>query len=311
MIMEILYLKQAQIDRKRWDQLIVHSPGSAIYGQSWYLDAVCPGWEALATPDYSMVMPLTHRRKFGFSYLFQPLLSQQLGIYSQIPLKPEEIDEFLFAVPPVFRLIEITLNERNPPGTHFTTSKHNTCRLNLNSPYVQIQARYSVNTHRNLKKAVAENLRFRTNITLAEFMKLLSEDKSAGARILTYKKNKQVLMRLAQALVHRNAGMICGVKNRQGKLLAASLMGHEKGFHYYLAPAMNEEGRETRSMFYLIDRYIHLHAGLPAMLDFEGSDIESVTRFYKGFGAVTATYTSLRINRLPWPLNHWADRRMK
>ena len=125
------------------------------------------------------------------------------------------------------------------------------------------------------------------------------------------RKNQVALHRLATSMLNRKAGMICGVKNRHGELLAAALMGQDKSFHYYLAPAMNEEARESRAMFYLIDRYIHLHAGLPLTLDFEGSDIESVARFYRGYGAVPGTYTSLRINRLPWPLKQLANKRVK
>lgn len=309
--MDIQYVSHGQIDKKRWDQLIMHAPGSTLYSQSWYLDAVSPGWQALVTGDYSRIMPLTSRQKFGFSYLYQPLLSQQLGIFSRARLKPQEVDEFLAAIPPVFKLIEITLNDQNPPGTLFPVEKHTTFKLNLNRPYSVIQEKYSENTRRNLKKATLENPRFRTNTTLQEFMELLGEDKSIGAKVLNNKKNQRILLRLIPAMLNKNAGMICGVRNRNGNLLAAALIGQDKGFHYYLVPAMNNEGRDTRAMFYLIDRYIHLHAGLPATLDFEGSDIETVSRFYKGYGATPYTYTSLRINRLPWPLNHWADRRIR
>lgn len=309
--MLIQYLRHQQIDKKRWDQLITHAPGGTLYGQSWYLDAACPGWEALVNADYSMAMPLTARRKYGFSYLYQPLLSQQLGIFSRTRLKTEDVDEFLGAVPRVFKLVEIALNDHTPAGTLYPVEQHTTCKLNLNIPYAQLQERYNENTRRNLKKAASENLRFRTNIPLPEFLELLRKDKSPGANILAHRKNRPALLRLVPALLNRNAGMICGVRNRHGDLLSAALVGQYKGLHYYLAPAMNEASREARAMFYLIDRYIHLHAGLPATLDFEGSDIESVARFYKGYGASPHTYTSLRINRLPWPLNHWANRRIK
>jgi len=309
--MEIQYLSHAQIDKKKWDQLINFLPGGNLYGQSWYLDAVCPGWQALVSGDYLAAMPLTSRKKFGFQYLYQPLLSQQLGVFSRSRLKPVEVDSFIQAIPSAYKLIEITLNERNPCGPQFTPATHTTCRLALNKQYNDLQSRYSENTRRNLKKAMTESLRFRTNVNLREFVELLADDKSAGATILLMRKNRADLTRLVSTLLNRNAGMICGVRNRQGGLLAAVLIGQNKGFHYYLAPAQNEAGRESRAMFYLIDRYIHLHAGLPATLDFEGSDIESVSRFYKGYGATESTYTSLRINRLPWPLYQWANRRMK
>ena len=309
--MEIQHLSHDRIDKKRWDQQVIHSPGGTLYGQSWYLDAVSPDWQALVTADYSVIMPLTARRKFGINYLCQPMLSQQLGIYSRSRLKPAEVDAFLEAIPPVFRLIEISLNDQNIPGTRFQVKKHVTLKLSLSKQYQLIQEKYSENTRRNLKKAMQENLRFRTNINVQELMELLDNDKSIGARILNRGDNRKTLLRLAPAMLNRNAGMICGMKNRHGDLIAAALIGQDKHNHYYLVPAMNEEGRESRSMFYLIDRYIHLHAGLPATLDFEGSDIESVARFYKGYGATPYTYNSFRINRLPWPLNVWSDRRIK
>jgi hypothetical protein len=309
--MEIQHLSHQLIDKKKWDQLITHAPGGTLYAQSWYLDAVSPGWEALVAGDYARIMPLTARSRFGFNYLYQPLLSQQLGIFSRAHLKPDEVDEFLSAIPPSFKLVEITLNDQNPPGSLFPVEKQVTCRLNLSRPYTQIQEKYSENTRRNLKKAPLDSLRFRTNITLPEFLDLLKQDKGAGSNILGLAKNRPALLRLVPAMLNRNAGMICGVKNRHGDLLAAALIGQDKGYHYYLAPAKNDEGRETRAMFFLIDRYIHLHAGLPATLDFEGSNIESVSRFYKGYGASSFNYTSLRINRLPWPLKLWADRRIK
>jgi hypothetical protein len=309
--MEIQHLSHQQIDKHRWDQVVLHTPGSTIYGQSWYLDATCPEWEALITSDYTRVMPLTARKKYGFSYLYQPLLSQQLGVYSLKRLKPEEADEFLNAIPHNYKLIEITLNEQSKPSQQFSVDSHTTLRLNLNYSYTLLQEKFSENTRRNLIKASKEGLRFRTNININELMELMSKDKSAGAKVLVVRKNQLALHRLATSMINRKAGMICGVKNRHGELLAAALMGQDKAFHYYLAPALNEEGRESRAMFYLIDRYIHLHAGLPVTLDFEGSDIPSVARFYQGFGTAPSTYSSLRINRLPWPLKQLANRRIK
>ncbi len=61
----------------------------------------------------------------------------------------------------------------------------------------------------------------------------------------------------------------------------------------------------------MIDRYIHLHCGTQACIDFEGSDIPTVARFYEGFGASAEQYYSYRINRLPWLLKKIADRRIK
>ena len=39
------------------------------------------------------------------------------------------------------------------------------------------------------------------------------------------------------------------------------------------------------------------------ILDFEGSDTESVADFYKKFGAVIEPYTTLYVNKLPFPFS--------
>jgi hypothetical protein len=59
-------------------------------------------------------------------------------------------------------------------------------------------------------------------------------------------------------------------------------------------------GKTLGASHYLIDRFIHDHAGQKMLLDFEGSDIRNLAFFYSSFGAITELYPSLRINRLPW-----------
>ena len=43
-------------------------------------------------------------------------------------------------------------------------------------------------------------------------------------------------------------------------------------------------------MFFLIDNFIKNNAETDFLLDFEGSNIEGVQRFYKGFGAENQNY---------------------
>ena len=48
-------------------------------------------------------------------------------------------------------------------------------------------------------------------------------------------------------------------------------------------------------------------AGKDLILDFEGSDIETLALFYNGFGAVKENYPIVRWNRLPWWMR-WTKR---
>jgi hypothetical protein len=309
--MEIRHLQHAEIEKERWNETVAASRGSNLYALSWYLDAVSPGWQALVTPDYACVMPLTARTRFGVPYLCQPLLSQQSGILSVQPPDNGQVAAFLEAIPPSFRLIEITLSEHNPVPDTPAFHQHTTYRLDLSHTYEELSGAYSENTRRNLKKAAAESLTYEEGIPIGGFLDLLRQDSSAGSQILLKKNNRKPLLRLIIALLGHNAGGICGVRSTDGTLICAVLLARHQGTHYYLAPGSLEAGRDARAMFYLIDRYIHQHSGTQSTLDFEGSDIPTVARFYAGFGASEHHYPSFRVNRLPGLLKKWADRRIQ
>ena len=61
----IQYLKHNEIDKKKWNDCIDHSVNNLIYSYSWYLDIVCPNWNALLEDDYTSIMPLTAGKKYG------------------------------------------------------------------------------------------------------------------------------------------------------------------------------------------------------------------------------------------------------
>jgi hypothetical protein len=67
----------------------------------------------------------------------------------------------------------------------------------------------------------------------------------------------------------------------------------------YLAASSNPTGTEKSAMFLLIDTFIQNNAASNLILDFEGSNIPGVARFYAGFGGVPETYFSIHQNRLP------------
>jgi len=109
----IKLLGHTEIDREQWDYCISHSVFETIYPYSWYLDLVSPGWDALVLDDFRAVMPLTWTKKMGFRLLLQPVLAQQLGIFSRDSLDTPLLEEFLDNIPARFRYIDICLNKKN------------------------------------------------------------------------------------------------------------------------------------------------------------------------------------------------------
>src|ERR1039458_6261489 len=103
----IRYIHHSQINKKDWDSCIGNSANTTIYAYSWYLDAVCPAWEALVEGEYETVMPLTPNKKYSIHYLFQPFFTQQLGVFSNYLRTESKINQFLSAIPEKFKFVEI------------------------------------------------------------------------------------------------------------------------------------------------------------------------------------------------------------
>ena len=58
-------------------------------------------------------------------------------------------------------------------------------------------------------------------------------------------------------------------------------------------------GRAFKASHIIIDAFIKDHAGTNLVLDFEGSDVRSISFFFKGFGAEEEIYPGLKYNALP------------
>ena len=150
----IKYLKHSGIDKSKWDETVSRSVNGIIYARSWYLDIVSPGWDALVEDDYTAVFPLTHNRKFGVRYLYQPFFTQQLGLFTRDHLTEKLVNEFLQSIPHKFRFAEIHLNSMNKvdPGCYSVEYRIN-LELDLIDTYENLRRNYDQNAKRNLKKA--------------------------------------------------------------------------------------------------------------------------------------------------------------
>lgn len=300
--MDIKYISHKNVDYKKWDECIDNSFNGIVYAYSWYLDTVCEDWEALVTEDYKYVMPLTYRKKFNIYYLYQPVVSQQLGVFSVEKLNQKTVDTFISSIPPKFKLIEINLNSFNKIVTSsFKTKINNTYQLDLIKSYDLLQKDYSTNTRRNINKSKNNKVSIIGSPSINDLLNLLRKDNS---RINKGFNNKDfdILKRLISNAIRYKIGQITGAYDNFNNLCAAAffITSHRKTI--FLLAVSDQSGKDNRAMFLLVDDYIRKNSGKNLTLDFEGSNIPGVARFYGGFGATACDYISIRKNRLPWPL---------
>lgn len=294
---KLKYLRHDEIDYKKWDQCINEAPNSRVYAATWYLDRTAVVWNALVWGNYDFVMPLPVKRKFGINYLFQPVYSQQLGIFPAPP--PDTALEFYAEVARRFRYSDIQLNAFNlPPKSqeHLQFEPRKNYLLLLGADYEILTSAYSKNTHRNIAKANNNRLNYVEGISLEDFLELKQKN-------LAVKLPKTAFQKLKSLIAYsqfKGFGEVVGVYSPGNRLCAAVFFLRWKDRVIYLNAVSNQEGKEMRAMFLLLDRFLQSCSGKNLTLDFEGSMIPGVARFFEGFGATPENYYRMKINRLPF-----------
>lgn len=293
-------LKHSQIDKVLWDNCVDKSPNGLIYSYSWYLDVVNPGWEALVTDNYEIMMPLPVRKKFGLTYLINPYFSQQLGIISAKPLSKEIIENFIIETKKIFRFADFNFNFSNSIEHPLLSEHFVTYLLPLNRNYEIIYKAYDDYCTQNLTKAKKATDLY---IVLANDSKEFIQFYKHFAKFNAGKRFENTLENITNTLLQHHRGEVCLVKNGKDETISAVLWAIDNRRAYYLVACNNSEGRESRVNFLIIDTFIQKHCNTDLTIDFEGSMIPGVAKFNKSFGAEVSYYPRFRYNNLPFPLN--------
>lgn len=297
----IEHLPHKAIDKHWWDAQLLRCCNKMWYAQSWVLDIASPNWEALVDRGSGAIMPLTWRKKFGVSYLYQPYGLQQLGVFA--PKISDGLQElFLDTVPQRFKYWDIYLNSAISQviQPYVITTQRIDQELMLDRSVEEIRSSYGENHRRNMRKATAASPYYTEDVTAAEFVALFEQ--TTGARFEdTDPQDMRGMQDLITEGVKRRECSLIGI--RKGAVLhAAACLIMWQGKLIWFKAASDEEGQALKAMFFLVDHTLAQHAGKEQVMDLAGSNDPNVARFNKGFGAQSSVYLHLKRNSLPPPL---------
>jgi hypothetical protein len=276
-------LKNNQIDKTRWDQVVTQSDHPLVYLLSWYLDVVSPGWEGLIADDYRAVMPLPVKCRWRIPYLVQPPFCQQLGV-TGTGLQSDLTRSFYRKMGWQFPWYNLQIREASGLESRKFLNRRINYTLDLISLYPVLINGYHQNTLRNLKKAVEAGL-IAEDCTLDDFL-----DFSATWLQQSAPRHTEVFACLVRECVQHKVATLLKVKDHEGNILAAACFLAWNRQIVYLAGGSSDEGKRLSAMFRIIDQIIRDYSGTGYRLDFEGSMIPGVARFFRGFGAKASYY---------------------
>ncbi len=291
--MRIIRVHHADIDKEKWDRCIDHAANGLIYGYSYYLDIMSANWDALVLNDYEMVMPLTWDKKFGITYLRQPVFTQQLGIFASSFIKDDVTKEFLEKAMEEFSFAEISLNYGNEYKQAAVVWPNSI--LLLNRPFIEIEGNFRKDF---VKKTKNNNLIYEADDNVEKIISLFI--KNYSGRIHASPQDYKDILQLYLLLKKKEQLFIRKVSAPDGQLLSIAVFLKDKRRIYYVMSVTLPEGRKRESNYLLLYSVIKEFSSQNLIFDFEGSAIPSIQLFFKKFGSIEQPFPVVRINHLPF-----------
>jgi hypothetical protein len=261
-----------------WDRLAARA--EVPYSLSRYLDACASRWDALVWGDYEFGLALPWFRRWalipmGYTPPFMPRLDW-LGSETVPSEWQQPLDKYLCGL---FRRSDWVLAGRSEIQKDFQKPNY---ILPLKDSYDPIRLNYSEGHRRMLKKAAQAGLCLSKGdmnpIDFLDFHQKWNGEKSGREAV-------RRLPALLDFVLAENRGELREVRDPAGNLLAAGLFLRHRHRIINLVPVTSEAGRGPGAMHFLLDGLIREACNSDSILDFEGSLLPGVARFYAGFGA--------------------------
>ncbi|MEO0472650.1 MAG: GNAT family N-acetyltransferase [Bacteroidota bacterium] len=312
---QVAHIPLNDIDPARWDAFITASPQGSVYALHGFLFALRKDWRALIVlqqDEWQAVMPYCLNKRWRFTSLPQPTFTQYLGICFQDRQFDTAFQAFRWKNRLVSRMVddvaEIDLFVQSfSPAFDYPMPFH-WAGYSIHNRYTYIcsleddfERHFSPSLRRHLRKANKHQLQCCSLDDLSPLLELYRLNAEKGHDILGQAATSHDKMhRLINFLKREKRGEIRAVKNQNGDILAAGVFVHFKQKGLYLMGAMHPESQAYSPMSFLMwEEMKRAKDGACLSWDFEGSMIEGVERFFRGFGAKPQAYLQLRKNALP------------
>jgi len=320
---EARWLSRAQIDAAEWNaRAAALGGGSAGYMQTAYLDAVAPGWGALLFAD-GCLFPVWPRSWGPIRQYRQPWFVQHLALLpssdhlsSDLPSSDlpssghsssghsssgnnrpsacelaERLTQARQGALKGACLLEFQIDEPPPDSGHipagWQVNGRTTYRLPIDSADSEsVRVGYSAH-HRRLIRPV-DGLQFVQTNNPEPFLRLFAS-RVAGKAGLTAQQIRASRRLLKVLLDNRNADLWTLV--REQELLSGCVLLRSGNRLIYQLAGSSSASMQVGGMHRLVDHILHRPEYGGLTVDFEGSELPGLQRFYSGFGARPHIYS--------------------
>lgn len=281
--MAIKLLSKEAFPDKKWDKKVDELSHPRIYMYSWYLNAIGKAYSFVYDEKNDTLLPVFHNRKKILKQHYMPFFAREFQFVGKGD--PEKMINFLH------KKFKWSAANYHLSEEYMGKLKHYQY-LKLDQPYDRLYANFSKNAKRKISKIKATEISLSFNISPEKVSEQF--EANAAKKIKEIKpKNIQKLLHLMQTALKFEKGFTCGVYLKE-KLIASAFFLDDADHIIYLKGSSTEEGRNLGAMYFMFDAIIEQFSLKKEALDFGGSDIENVAKFYKRFGAENRQYLHIK-----------------
>jgi hypothetical protein len=286
-----------------WDDLAARSPQGSIFCSSWWLRAACGTQQVLGLFEGGRLvagMPLYYERRFGIRICTMPKLTPAWGVVMEpytgkaITANSREftILRFFADYASGMRFFDqrFHIAQQNWLPFYWKGLVHTsrvTYIIDTLNDCSAVWANMDDCTRRCIRKAERLGIRV-TPGSVDDVWEMVSESFRRQGRKVSY--TREYLGRLLEAAIEHNQGMNFAARDSAGRLHAAGFLVWDSTRAYSLVCGANSEGRASGASSLLMWHMIQFSSERAQVFDLEGSMLQGVERFMRGFGGQRITY---------------------
>jgi hypothetical protein len=280
---------------------------NSVFEQPWWLDVVAPGrWSAAVVQNGDEViarLPYTYRRRPGLMTIVQPELTQTLGPWlgclegkyaRRLEREKRLLGQLIELLPPFdFLRMNLSPNLTNWLPFYwagFDATVRYTYRIDDLTDLERVRAEFQEHVRRGIRKAEGV-VAVECDHPLDDLLRLNAQTFARQGRRPPY--SDEFVRRLDAACAAHEARRIFVAVDAAGKPHAALYVVWDERTLYPIINARDPSSHAVGANTLLYWEAIRLASQVSRAFDFEGSMLEPIEHFFRGFGARQTAYFSI------------------
>lgn len=283
--------------------------GIPIFSKDWWLDSVCEkdNWDVVLVEKGGQIMasmPYCLKKKFGFTKIFMPQLTQTLGPFIKYPQGQKYYKKLSWEKEMMTSLItQLPKFAMFSQNFHYSVSNwlpfywkgfEQTTRYTYiikNILLDDLEKKFETDIRRRRKKAKKASIKIIESNNIKDFYNLNEKTFARKGQKIPYSFN--FINNLYLTCKKNNACKIYFAQNIDKNFIAASFLVWDDKTVYYLMGGIDPEKKDLGGMDVVLYESIKFAVENKKVFDFEGSMIESIEKYFRSFGAIQKSYFSI------------------